>query len=288
MKSQQDILAQIERSLDGQLNREEAAELEANMQENPALRDHLESVSELRGLLRVRFDDAANDVDWDAMSAGVLSAIEQPARQADMEMLAMAWADGELHDQNDIASVKQYLRAHPDAAAATSGLSNLRDITRMPFERAHESVNFDALSARVMREIESEELAPTVSRQVENDTAPAKRSGFAVVLDWLRAPGTGVAAFAGAAVAIAIVLPMLLKSNAGEQAPAQTPIVNNYYMTPPEVESVRYEEGYWGAITQGDDMSAPVIWIQQDEQSAPSDRNDDVEAPDAASNDRGI
>lgn len=288
MKPQQDILAQIERSLDGELSREEMAGLEAKMQENPALRDHMDSLSELRGLLRVRFDDAASGVDWNAMSSSVLSAIDQPARQADMEMLAMAWADGELHDPNDIAAVEQYLQAHPDAAAAAGGLSNLRDVTRMPFERAQESVNFEAISARVMRDIESEELAPAAGQHAEDDAVGAKRSVFAVMLDWLRAPGTGVAAFAGAAFAIAIVLPVLLKSNSSEQASTQTPIVNNYYMTPPEVESVRYEEGYWGAITQGDDMSAPVIWIQQDEPSAPSNRNEDGQVPDSSSNDRGI
>jgi anti-sigma factor RsiW len=296
MTKERDIYALLEDSLDGKLDRDEQIELEARMEEDPRLEAHKQSVNELRGLMRSRFDDVAESVDFARIQDNVMDAIGSPnagleqatePRSSEMEMMAMAWADGELRDEQDRQEVLAYLERQPEAKIATEGLSELRDLTRMPFERAQESIDFDALSHRVMDAIDEEEQHAATAQPATSRDSKASVSFVDTVLTWLKAPGTGVAAFVGAAVAVAILLPILLQNETTSEQPQQ--VVNHYYMGAPEVESVRYDEGYWGSMSPGDDMSAPVIWIQQEEAAADSNTEEDATPSTEPSNpDRGI
>jgi anti-sigma factor RsiW len=296
MTKERDIYALLEDSLDGRLDRDEQIELEARMKEDPRLAAHQQSVNELRGLLRSRFDNVANSVDFARIQDNVMDAVEDTSavreqaaepRSSEMEMMAMAWADGELRDEQDRQEVLAYLERQPEAKSAAEGLSELRDLTRMPFERAQESIDFDALSHRVMDAIEEEDQATAKTESAAASRSRSSASFAETVLTWLKAPGTGAAAFVGAAVAVAILLPMLLQNGTTSEQPQQ--VVNHYYMGAPEVESVRYDEGYWGSMSPGDDMSAPVIWIQQEEAAEdPNTEEDATLSTEPSDPDRGI
>lgn len=265
MNTSRNIEHLIERATEGSLTDDERAQLEQAAISDDALQAHVASVQELRALLNTRFDDVANDISFAQIQSNVLAAVdtEKSASTAHqrtqyMDMQAMAWADGELHDPEEHQAALSYLQQHPEAASAANGLRDLREFTRLPFERAREDVDFDAMSEQVMARID--EQTATTSSPVHHE--PSSSSFFDSIIDRFRSAGPLAAAFAGAAIAIIALLPLLLQQN--NSANKQPNIVNHYYMGNSDVESVQYDKGYWGTITPGDDMNAPVIWIQQE------------------------
>lgn len=275
----------ISRYADGELDAVTSAQVEEILAEDPQAAAFLANLRQIAIATRTPVEAALSHARFDGLMAGIWAQVDAPAlatapatvaRNAELEMLAMAMADGETLSQGDRRRVETYLAAQPAAQDAFLGLGELREAVRAPIERAMDRVDFDALSARIAAAVAQE--AAAVERTV---TAPAARS----VSVWARLTaffGAHRAVFlsvATAAVTAAVLVPVLRDNPADVGAPT---VINNYYIAPhPTVESVSYERGFWGGYQAGSDDNtyAPVIWIAPDEQLDGSDAADILGKP---------
>lgn len=273
-------IERIERLIEGDLSASERSLALAELKDSEELQAHYEAVKEMRSLLHSAFDDAAARAPVEQISGSVVEHLTmQDVRDAELEMLAMARFDGEQLSERDNEAVDAYIDAHPQLL---EGVREVREFSRMPIEAAADRVDFNAFSGRIMARI-SEDVEQQASERpaVAADT-PGIWSRLGAMF---RGPGPALAAVAGAAVAVAVLVPALNNDGPLSATPDQPQVVNNYFMTtPPEVENVRYEQGYWGAVTPGDDINSPVIWIQAEE----PELLDGETRPTMDENDRGL
>jgi hypothetical protein len=268
----------LELYADGELDAAQRAEVERELETNREARDYLDTLHELHFAAQTPFDLQAESIDFDRISANVMAALDNEApsaakRDAELELLAMSRYDGERLRPADEERVAHYLDVTPAAREGLQALSELREVVRMPVERAAESVDFGLLAGRIMRAVEREDgpkHAPSAA------TAP---SVWQQIANWFGSHRAMAAGFAGAVVALAIALPLTLSQR------NQQPTINNYYVGTPSIDTVGYDPGHWGSYRPGDDMHAPVVWIEADPSSLQDVNGESPEGHDNGSED---
>jgi hypothetical protein len=271
--TQRDLLS---RYADGEASADQVREAEALLESEPAAIDYLEALREVGEAVRLPMQAAERAVSFDGLLDRVMSAVAAtepsplPARDAELEMLAMAMADGELSSPADAARARGYVARTPEARAGLESLATMGALVRAVHERAEQRVDFEALARRVERATArvDEERATSANRAV----AAPSRSLLLVVLDFIGGPRTLVASGLSAAAVALVMWPLV------RQAPTEVPgvaqpeptVVNNYYLTPASVESVDFQPGFWGSYQAGDPSQdlAPVVWIAPEEGSS--------------------
>lgn len=279
-----DIQLLIELYADDEIDSADRPRVEAALESDPAAREYLAVVEELRHAVRLPVEAALERVSFDGLFDRVMTeAAPAQLRNPELELLAMARADGETLSSNDEERVATYLEATDEAREAVIGLGELRDAFVLPVEQAAERVDFDALGQRIEAALD----AIDAERGRTDALTPTQKRGL-----W-----TAVSAFVGehravfasaitAAAVVALMLPMIDRPTADTPtspevaAPAPT-VINNYYLTSPVVDSVEFEPGYWSGVTPGDADAdiAPVIWIAPETKDNEDGNGDSAEPP---------
>lgn len=256
-----DIRLLIELYSDGELDAADMARAESVLESDASAREYLLALEEMKALVSLPIEDAAEQVSFDGLFDRVAARIDfaaAPERSAAMDALVVAYADGQLASAGEAERVRAYLGAHAEAREGVEALRELKELVRMPIEHASASVDFDALALRIRTAIDAEAAAVRFDASVQ-----AARPGFwSRLVDFLG----GRAVIASAVTAAAVVMIMLpFTSSRSDTDPVQ--IHNHYYEFSP-AETVGYnwdsiEKGYEGTFRPGDgrDDLAPVIWI---------------------------
>jgi anti-sigma factor RsiW len=255
----------LELYLDGELSAAEVSSVEQMLEEDPAAVEYLDALSELRTAVRLPPELATQAASFDGLFDRVMSVVGAnepsplPARSAELEMLAMAFLDGQLSQPADVARARGYLERSPQAREGVESINTIGALLRGTFEQAESRVDFEALSRRVER----------ATRRIDEERTTATKavsspSMLSRVLDFI---GGGRAVFTSAltaAAVVAIMLPMVRQPTPETLEDKAPTVINNYFMTPPtSVESVEFQPGFWGSYQAGDPARdiAPVIWI---------------------------
>lgn len=249
---------QLELYLDGELDAAARTEVEALLEASEEARTWLEIVSEMRVAVSLPFDFAAESVDFDRMQSQLFARIAAESKPYDeeLEILTMAWADGELHDPRDVQRVVSYLAENPSARDFLEAQRDVRHAAIMAADRAADSVDFSAMTARIM-----EAVAPAPAPQVA--AAPVRRrvveeqpSFWQTVVDFFMGNRVPLAGFAGVAIATMIFLPTMLQNQ-------QPSVTNHYYLGEASVGSLKADPGHRTTVREGNDIYAPVVWIEE-------------------------
>lgn len=262
----------LELYVDGELSAAEVASVERMLEEDPSAVEYLDALSELRTAVRMPPELALNAASFDGLfdrvmaSVGVVEPSPLPARDAELEMLAMAFVDGQLTQPADVARARGYLERNPQAREGSESIQTIGALLRGTFGQAEARVDFEALSRRVERATHRiDEEQTTAARAVTTSSLLSR------VLDFI---GGGRAVFTSAltaAAVVAIMLPMVRQPTPETLEDKSPTVINNYFMTPPtSVESVEFQPGFWGSYQAGDPARdiAPVIWITPETPSA--------------------
>lgn len=271
----QDIRLLLELHVDGELPPSDREEVERLLAEREDAREYVAAMREMRDTIRIPIEHAVEGASFDGLFARVMEDVEScSVRDAELEMLLMARADGEELNRADEERVNAYLRSTPEAQEGLQSLSEMHDLIRMPIELAADRVDFDALHMRISDAIDA--VDSERSSVKKTDVAEARPSFFAQILHFFGGQ-RGLVSAAVAAAAVAIVMmpgrnddtPVDVATEQEDEPLANeagTTIINNYY-SGPSVENVRYDPGYGGYFQPGDEEEdlAPVIWIAPDE-----------------------
>lgn len=257
----------IARLIDGELTPEEARDMERRLASDPEAAAWAAFLRESGQLHRDAFAEAAEAFDADALTARILLAVQQePVRDAELEMLAMARADGERLSEDDDARVEAYLARTPAARRAVDGLGQLGAIHRSAVELTADRVDFARLEERILRAAKT--AAPAPSPRVES-TRPASR--FAELWNSWR---TVFLTAAVTAAVMAVVLP-------GTRTPAPVaPVVHHHTyvvssMPAARIEQVDYQPGFTGTSHMpANGEGVPVIWFVEEETEPAEEEND--------------
>jgi anti-sigma factor RsiW len=260
----------LERYADGELGPTEVAEVELLLDRDPAAVAYLDALAEMRTILRLPADAAADRAQFAGLFDRVMGAVEAteptplPARDAELEMLAMAYLDGQLENPADVARAKGYLARCPQAREGAESIATMGALLRGTFERAEARVDFEALGRRVGRALDRVDQERT---QANRAIVAKQPSALARLLEWI---GGGKAIFAGAlgAAAVALVMiPMVRPAGEADLEDKPATVINNFYGVPlTSVESVEFQSGFQGTWQAGDPEQdlVPVIWITPD------------------------
>lgn len=261
-----DIQLLIELYADGEIDAADRPRVEAALESDPAAREYLAVVEELRDAVRLPVEAALERVSFDGLFDRVMGdAAPTQLRNPELELLAMARADGEPLSDTDRERVQTYLASTDAAKDAVAGLGELRDAFVLPVEQAAERVDFEALGRRIETALDAIDAERGSSTEL---TPQQKRSMWTTVAAFVGEHRAVFASAITAAAVVALMLPMINRPTADNPvapevaSPAPT-VINNYYLTSPVVDSVEFEPGYWSGVTPGDADAdiAPVIWI---------------------------
>lgn len=258
-----DLRALIELYFDGEIDGDDRVLVEQRLADDESARGYLEALKEAQLAVRLPVESAAESVSFDGLFSRVQAELgaNSLARDGEIEMLAMAWADGELSNEAEVARVQTYLDQQPAARAGIAAIGEIGELARMPIEIAADSVDFDALARRIDAAVQAEASATAQARDAVSGAAPAAELGlWARFTEWFGVNRGAFAMAAVAALACLVMLPFAIRG-AGSGGPQQ--VINVYEA--PMVDSVSYDQGFYGAITPGDDMVAPVVWIAEDD-----------------------
>lgn len=267
-----DIRLLLELYADGELSGPELADAERVLETDPTAKEYLLALEELRGLVALPIEHAAEDVSFDDLFARVAGELDAQTstirRTVEMDAMVVAFADGQIHDVAERERVQQYMAAHGQASEGFAALRDLGDLVRAPIEHATDQVNFTALARRIDLAIDREiddaaRVSATVSGMARAPETPGLWARF------VRAIG-GPAVFASAATAAAVLMVMLPFTRGGGDTPDPVQIHNYYYSDPAEAVGYEWnsiEKGYDAAFQPGDKVNdmAPVLWITPDD-----------------------
>ncbi|MFT6396061.1 MAG: anti-sigma factor RsiW [Bradymonadia bacterium] len=267
----------LELYADGELSGADLTKAEELIESDASAREYLEALKEMNWLVSAPIEHAAEQVNFDGLFARIEGAIATSERTSEMDALAVAFADGELHDAGELARVEAYIAAHSEVSDAVEGMREFSQLVRVPIEMAADKVDFSALARRIDRAIDAEVAATEV------EAAPVKASFFARFTGML---GANRAVFASALTAAAVVM-VMLPFTAPDSAQTDPVEIHNYYYQ--TAETVGYE---WDGLDKGfegtfqpedkDNDIAPVLWIAP-EGSADSWEKESEDAPSGGS-----
>lgn len=272
-----DLAPLLERYHDGELLHEEAAEVEALMQERDEVAGYLDVLAELSLGVTVARDEAVDGVDFGAMWAGIDACLGDEASAAaaydpeEHHVLLQRYHDGEV-EASERERVEAWLEAEqPEVMATLSALGELGLSVNAAVELVVERAELD-LWSRVASELDTsssahEEAAAAVTSLEARREAKARQE----VSWWSRNRQT---VYAVAATAVIAVLGGLLLGN--PFAPRERVVVKERTIV--IVDDVKYKPGTSVMVTsptgpavnkpQGPSMSdgvdneAPtIIWM---------------------------
>lgn len=250
----------IARWADGEMEDTEARAFEQSMAEGE--RAWAEFIRSHGELARDVFAREAEAVDFDGLTERVMLSLEDaPARDAELEMLAMAQADGEPLTSEDRARVASYLEATPEARYAVDGIVRLAQAHRTAVEAVQDRVDFARLEERIMAAV-AEAPATETARPNHQPGIGATIAAF-----WQSWRGVMISATATAAVML-LLLPIGGEQTSESGQPQvihhHTYVIGN--MPGTRIEQVDYQPGFTGTShmpTNGEGV--PVIWFTEDE-----------------------
>ncbi len=282
----------LELYADGEIDERDRAEVERLLETDESAREYLMALSEMREAISLPIERAAETVSFDDLFARVDAALgntelcaREAARDPELEMLAMAMADGEPLADAERARVDAYLAACAPARDGVAALGEIRELVRAPIERAADRVDFDLLARRIDSALDRIDAERATERAPVAAAAPEGLwSRFVAFVGGHRALVTSAVA---AAAAAGIALSVTGGGNTpGDETPGQaagTTVINNYYLSQPEIENTSAAPGFAFDVREGDpdDQIAPVIWIVPEDK--PEDSYFDEPRPDADS-----
>ena len=259
-----DIRRQLEAYADGELGPADARQIEALLRENTEAAALLQTIRAIETIPQAAVEALSAGVDFARMEDAIMGelfgeAAGAPARDAALEALSAAWVDGELHDAEETQRVFGYLARVPAAREAIEGQREIARAARAYMKEQRQGVDFNAMLEATMRAVDDERATTTAS-----DEAPL--APVVPLSPWFQRYKAPMAALAGSAAALAIMLPILVQQGAG------TSITNHYYLT--NVDNMDVEPGYSGTIVRGTPKAAPVVWISDEPASAPRPADD--------------
>ncbi|TVR00494.1 MAG: hypothetical protein EA398_11365 [Deltaproteobacteria bacterium] len=267
---QEDRWLEAARWADGEMNPQESASFEASLADDPELAAWASFVRDHGALTRMVFEHAADEAGLDGLAERVLARASRPAeRSAELEMLAMAQAEGEPLTDEDAARVADYLERVPEARRAVEGLARLGSAHRTAVERVADEVDFDALEARILAAVGEQETTRTPSP----NTRRAAAGGWS--LGGLMHAWRG--AFLGAAVTAAALLLVLpgVRDRGDTQVGPQVVHHHTYVlgnMPGTRIEQVDYQPGFTGTSQMpANGEGVPVIWFTEEDQEPDED-----------------
>jgi hypothetical protein len=252
-------------------------------QTDPAAGAYVHNLRLVGELFRIDHERAQSRVAFHTLFERIASRLAAtPARDAELELLAMARADGERLSVDDETRVDEYLAARQDVQADLAGLSILAELARADAARAA-NVDFASMRDRLSAVLEAAD-AETRARRTP---AAEKQSWFAAAIEWARPWQAAWASVATALVMGAVMLPLIDRGaqTSDKSRDTRPTVVNNYFVgTDPAaaaamgvlVESVAYNPGHWAAVRPADPERglAPVVWIAADpDTSVPLDHD---------------
>ena len=282
-----DIRLQLELYADGELDAADRAMVEQLLDVDPAAKEYLLALEEMRSLVAAPIADAAEQVDFgglfDRVNAQIDLAAASPAqaaaRSAELDALVVAYADGQITDAAERRKVEAYIDSNADVRDGFEALEEMRELVRAPIEYAAEQVDFNALALRIDAAIDREiEVAEQTRRAVEKASRPGAWARF---VEWIG----GRAVVASALTAAAVVMIMLPFTGGDSVDPVE--IHNHYYENAAEAVGQEWgaiEKGYDAQFQPGDKVQdmAPVVWIAPEGSGGLSDWEKDPENdPDA-------
>lgn len=257
----------LERFADGELSDAEHATVAAMLDEDADAREYVAALAELRELVALPLDAAAETVDFSGLFDRVEARLDAPERSRALDEKVVAFADGQLADA-DKTRVSAYIDAHPGARAGFDAIRDLGEIVRAPIDAASATVDFAALARRIDAAIDRELASVAPARR----EVAAQPSLWHRLLDAIGGPRAILASAVTAAAAFVILRP-------GTQPDPATPVeIHNHYYEMPAAETVGYDfdsiqKGFQGTFQPEDKVAdmAPVIWITAE---APTDAPD--------------
>jgi hypothetical protein len=247
----------LELYADGELEGHDLARAESLVASDDRAKEYLESLKEMHWLVAAPIEDAREQVSFDGLFARIEGALTSSERTAELDAMALALADGEIHDAVELARAQAYLAAHPEVSDAVEGVRELGELIRTPIEVAADRVDFTALARRIDSAIDGE-----IAQQAAAAPAPETPSLWARFTETL---GANRAMFASALTAAAVVMVMLPFTGPEGVETDSVQIHNHYYTT---AETVGYEwedleKGFEGTFQPEDKDNdiAPVLWI---------------------------
>jgi hypothetical protein len=269
---------------DGELSGVEASRAESVASTDTLARAYLHNLAVIRAMVQIDHKRALEQVDFENVFSRVAARLADVGmRDAELELLAMAQADGEPLSQDDEGRVAAYLAASPEARSSVTGLGVLGDLARADAARLAD-VDLSAMRDSLKRALDAEDARAATSNAAHttNEQSIGQR-----IWAWMRPYQAVWASAATALVMGAVLVPRLSLDNERDKSnrPAQT-VVNNYYVgadaaaqaaaTGVMIESVEYNPGYWASVRPGNPEQdiAPVVWIAADPLAEGTDSDD--------------
>ncbi len=230
----------------------------------------------IRTLVQLDHKHSMESVDFSNVFSRVAARLAQAGmRDAELELLAMAQADGEQLSDEDASRVAAYLAASPAAQSSVAGIGVLGELARAEAGRLADA-DLSSLRLSLQKALDAED-ARRAAEQRQTAPASAELSLLERLWAWMR-PYQAIWASAATALVMGAIFVPQLTQNADRdksQRPAST-VVNNYFVGADAaaqaaaaavlVESVDYNSGYWASVRPGNPATdiAPVVWIAAD------------------------
>lgn len=262
---------------DGELSGAEATRAESVANSDALARTYLHNLAVIRTLVQLDHQHAMETVDFNNVFSRVAARLaEAGMRDAELELLAMAQADGEQLSDEDTERVAAYLAASPAAQSSIEGIGVLGELARAEAARVAD-VDLSSMRASLQKALDAEDARRASASSKAMVPATAELSLLERFWAWMR-PYQAVWASAATALVMGAIFVPQLALNADRdksQRPAAT-VVNNYFVGADAaaqaaaagvlVESVDYNPGYWASVRPGNPAEdiAPVVWIAPD------------------------
>jgi len=259
MNTEQRLL--LARFADGELHgaqRDEAASL---VDASPEAANYVASLEELRLIVPLPLDAHAERVDFSQLFGRIAARIDQPERSAELDRLALAFADEQVSSAEERARVGAYIDAHADVRQAFGNVRALGDAVRASVDARASTVDFDAMARRIDAAIDAAAPAHAVPARA----AAPQPSWLSRVLDAIGGPRALIASAVAASAVFVVTRP-------GDTPAPRDPVqIHNHYYESPPAQTVGYgfdslQKGYQGTFVPADIEAdnAPVIWISPD------------------------
>ncbi len=284
-----DIRLLLELHADGELDPSDRERVERRLAEDPAAREYLAALVEMRDAVRMPIEHAAEQVEFGGLFDRVMARVDAEAatpastlaRSAELDALAVAFADGQVVNAEERARAMAYIDAHAEVREGFEAVRDLGELVRAPIEHAAEQVDFEALAARIATAIDHAAARSSTAAPVAVPT-PTFWGRLAAIFRENRA------VFASAATAAEVVLLMLPFTGGEGGDPVE---IHNHYYEFPVAEAVNSEQGYTGAYFAGSKVggveTAPVIWIAPEGSAMDFEKEPDTD-PDAGLTDQSL
>lgn len=265
--------------VDGELDEQERAAFEAELEDNVELQGQVAAIRELASLMRVEIETVADATNLDGLWAQIETSL--PAESADavaMEatpgpaigpLQLQAFADGQLSG-HDLSEVAIQVGRSSQMGNEIAAIGEMGDLVRAVVDSELDAVDFSNLWPRIDAAIGEEFKA---ERPAQTAPAEPRVTLFERILAFVGGSRAILASAATAAVVVLVMLPMLRGGDetVEDSQPLEIRVVH--------INEVRSEPGYAVSVDAFNDGNAPVIYFRE-EANDPGEQDED-EDPDA-------